>query len=161
MATSSRPYTTPSMTFCLFSFDNVTIKNMYPKNGSMASPYYYTIKMVLLSSPTIDPWHWHTQSTIFITSTLTRYSQHTKKKKTSLNPTPHSRRFPPNEKHCMSKTSHHRCLRRCKITNKDKYLTYIDSKFIFGSIDHPRLLAVMEDLGYPLDAIALVGNIHS
>ena len=52
-------------------------------------------------------------------------------------------------------------LEDAKYTNKDIYLTYIDFKNAFGSIDHPRLLALMEDLGYPLDAIALIGNIYS
>lgn len=47
-----------------------------------------------------------------------------------------------------------------KFTNKDIYLTYIDFKNTFGSIDHPRLLAIVEDLGDPLDAIDLVGNVY-
>ena len=34
-------------------------------------------------------------------------------------------------------------------------------KNAFGSIDHARLLAIMVDLGYPTDAVALVGNIYS
>lgn len=131
MATSSRPYATPSMTFCSFFFNNVTIKNIYPKNGSIASPYYCTRKMVLLSLPTIDPWYWHAQSTTFL---LAPYLATHNIQKTPRNPTPHSRRFPPNEKLLTPKTSHHRCLRRCKITNKDIYLTYIDFKFIFDSI---------------------------
>lgn len=40
------------------------------------------------------------------------------------------------------------------------YLTYIDFKNAFNSIDHPRLLATMDDLEYPLDAIELIGNIY-
>jgi hypothetical protein len=39
-----------------------------------------------------------------------------------------------------------------KYTNKDIYLTYIDFKKAFSSIDHLILLASMKDLGYPLDA---------
>ena len=35
------------------------------------------------------------------------------------------------------------------------------SKNAFGSIDHARLLAIIKDLGYPQDAVALVGNIYS
>jgi hypothetical protein len=38
---------------------------------------------------------------------------------------------------------------------------YIDFKNAFGSIDHTRLLAIMTDLGYPQDAINLIGNIYS
>ena len=41
------------------------------------------------------------------------------------------------------------------------YLLYIDFKNTFGSIDHARLLAIMADLGYPQDAINLIGNIYS
>ena len=40
-------------------------------------------------------------------------------------------------------------LEDAKLTNKDIYLTYIDFRNVFGSIDHARLLALMEDLGYP------------
>ena len=46
------------------------------------------------------------------------------------------------------------------LTNKDIYLTYIDFMNVFGSIDHARLLALMEDLRYPLDAVELIGNIY-
>jgi hypothetical protein len=48
-----------------------------------------------------------------------------------------------------------------KLTNQDIYLLYIDFKNAFGSIDHARLLAIMTDLGYPDDAIHLIGNIYS
>ena len=41
------------------------------------------------------------------------------------------------------------------------YLLYIDFKNAFGSIDHTRLLAIMNDLGYLEDAVKLVGNIYS
>ena len=46
-----------------------------------------------------------------------------------------------------------------KFTNKDIYITYIDPKNAFGFINHSRLLAIMEDLGYPPNTIELVGNI--
>jgi hypothetical protein len=46
-------------------------------------------------------------------------------------------------------------------TNKDIYLTYIELKNAFGSIDYLRLLVITEDLGYPLDAIELVGNFYA
>jgi hypothetical protein len=48
-----------------------------------------------------------------------------------------------------------------KFTHQDIYLFYIDFKNAFGSIDHARLLAIMADLGYPQDAINLIGNIYS
>ena len=47
-----------------------------------------------------------------------------------------------------------------KLTTQDIYLTYIDFKNAFGSIDHAHLLALMEDLGYPLDAIEIICNIY-
>ena len=51
-------------------------------------------------------------------------------------------------------------LEDARLTNKDIYITYIDFRNAFGSIDHARLLALMEDLGYPSDAIAIIGNIY-
>jgi hypothetical protein len=48
-----------------------------------------------------------------------------------------------------------------KLTQQDIYLLYIDFKNAFGSINHARLLAIMTDLGYPQDAINLIGNIYS
>jgi hypothetical protein len=48
-----------------------------------------------------------------------------------------------------------------KLTQQDIYLFYIDFKNAFKSIDHARLLAIMVDLGYPQDAINLIGNIYS
>jgi hypothetical protein len=52
-------------------------------------------------------------------------------------------------------------LEDAKFTNQDIYLLYIDFKNAFGSLDHVRLLTIMKDLGYPTDAIMLVGNIYS
>jgi hypothetical protein len=52
-------------------------------------------------------------------------------------------------------------LEDARFTNQDIYILYIDFKNAFGSIDHARLLAIMKDLGYPLDAVTLVGNIYS
>ena len=52
-------------------------------------------------------------------------------------------------------------LEDARLTTKDIYLTYIDFRNAFGSIDHARLLAIMEDLGYPLDAVEIVGNIYT
>ena len=51
-------------------------------------------------------------------------------------------------------------LEDARLTNKDIYLTYIDFRNAFGSIDHARLLALMEDLGFPKDAVEIVGNIY-
>jgi hypothetical protein len=44
---------------------------------------------------------------------------------------------------------------------QDIYILYIDLKNAFGSLDHPRLVAIMEDLTYPIDAIKLIGNIYT
>jgi hypothetical protein len=52
-------------------------------------------------------------------------------------------------------------LEDAKFTTQDIYLLYIDFTNAFGSIDHARLLAIMTDLGYPLDAIQLIGSIYS
>ena len=51
-------------------------------------------------------------------------------------------------------------LEDASLTNKDIYITYIDFQNAFGSIDHARLLALMEDFGYPTDAIEIIGNIY-
>ena len=51
-------------------------------------------------------------------------------------------------------------LEDARLTNQDIYILYIDFKNAFGSINHTRLLAIMKDLGYPQDAVALVGNIY-
>jgi hypothetical protein len=48
-----------------------------------------------------------------------------------------------------------------KLTQQDIYILYIDFKNAFGSIDHARLLSIMAELGYPQDAINLIGNIYS
>lgn len=48
-----------------------------------------------------------------------------------------------------------------KFTNKNNFITYIDFKHAFNSIDHTRLLAIVQELGYPKDAIKLIGNIYS
>jgi hypothetical protein len=52
-------------------------------------------------------------------------------------------------------------LEDARLTNQDIYILYIDFKNAFGSIDHARLLAIMKDLGYPIDATNLIGNIYS
>jgi hypothetical protein len=52
-------------------------------------------------------------------------------------------------------------LEDAKFTNQDIFLLYIGFKNAFGSIDHARLLVIMTDLSYPVDAIHLIGNIYS
>lgn len=52
-------------------------------------------------------------------------------------------------------------LEDARFTNQDIYILYINFKNTFGFIDHARLLAIMEDLGYVHDVVALVGNIYS
>ena len=52
-------------------------------------------------------------------------------------------------------------LEDARLKNQDIYLLYIDFKNAFGSTDHARLLAIMKDLGYPIDSINLIGNIYS
>jgi hypothetical protein len=52
-------------------------------------------------------------------------------------------------------------LEDAKFSNQDIYLLYIDFKNAFGSIDHAKLLTIMTVLGYPYDAIILVGSIYS
>lgn len=47
-----------------------------------------------------------------------------------------------------------------RLTLKDIYLTYIGFKNVFGSIDHARLLAIINDFGYHLGAIGIIGNIY-
>ena len=52
-------------------------------------------------------------------------------------------------------------LEDAKFTNHDIYILYINFKNAFGFIDHARLLAIMQDLGYPNDVVNLIGNIYS
>ena len=51
-------------------------------------------------------------------------------------------------------------LEDARLINKDIYITYIDFQNAFGSIDHTRLLALIEDLGYTLDAIEVIKNMY-
>lgn len=48
-----------------------------------------------------------------------------------------------------------------KLNNNDIYLTYIDFSSAFGSINHSKLLALLEKTCYPKDTIELVGNIYT
>ena len=63
--------------------------------------------------------------------------------------------------HRPTTTNYNRALEDARFTNQDIYISYIDLKNAFGSIDHARLLVIMQDLGYPLDAVALIGNIYA
>jgi hypothetical protein len=67
------------------------------------------------------------------------------------------------EERCTSRQIHTltAALEDTKFTTQDIYLLYIDFTNAFRSIDHARLLAIMTDLGYPLDAIKLIGSIYS
>ena len=51
-------------------------------------------------------------------------------------------------------------LEDARLITKYIYLIYIDFRNVFSSIDHARLLAIMEDLGFPLDAVEIIGNIY-
>ena len=51
-------------------------------------------------------------------------------------------------------------LEDARLTNKDIFIAYIDFQNAFISIDHARLLVLMKDLGFPLDAIGIIGNIY-
>lgn len=44
---------------------------------------------------------------------------------------------------------------------QDMYIAYMDFHNAFKSIGHIRLLAIMEDLGFPLIAIEIVGSIYA
>ena len=52
-------------------------------------------------------------------------------------------------------------LQDSKFTNHGIYLTYINIRNAFGSIDHAQYLAIKEDLRYPQVVEELVGNIQS
>lgn len=48
-----------------------------------------------------------------------------------------------------------------RLTIQDKFLTYIDFRNAFGSIDHACQLATMLNLDYPKDTVKIVGNIYT
>ena len=52
-------------------------------------------------------------------------------------------------------------LEDARLTHQNLYIFYIDFTNTFGLLDHARLLAIMQDLGYPKDVVQLVGNIYS
>ena len=67
------------------------------------------------------------------------------------------------QKHCTSRQIQLviAALEDAKFSKQDIYLLYIDFTNAFGSIGHAHLLAIMSDLGYPEDAITIIGNIDS
>ena len=50
-------------------------------------------------------------------------------------------------------------LEDARLTIQDIYLIYIDFRNTFGFIHHARLLLLMENLGFPKDAVEIVSNI--
>lgn len=48
-----------------------------------------------------------------------------------------------------------------QLTKIDIFITYTDFGNVFGSIDHAWLLAIMLNLGYPNDVVAIIGNLHT
>ena len=68
--------------------------------------------------------------------------------------------FPPQRNTSRQTQTFIATLEDARLTTKDMYITYIDFSITFRSIDHIRLLAIMEDLGYPLDAMKIVGKIY-
>ena len=49
---------------------------------------------------------------------------------------------------------------KTRLTNKDICLTYTNFQNTCGFIDHAKLLDIIKNLGYPLDAIEIVGNLY-
>ena len=47
-----------------------------------------------------------------------------------------------------------------RLANKDIHLTYIDIRNAFGFIDHARLLALIENLSFPLNVVKIVRDIY-
>ena len=63
-------------------------------------------------------------------------------------------------KYQKTKTIGHNHIRRHAAHKQRHLLAYVDLKNTFGSIDHPWLLAIMEDIAYPKDVVELIGNIY-
>lgn len=62
-------------------------------------------------------------------------------------------------KYQKTKTIGHNHIRRRAAHKQRHLLASIDLKNTSGSIDHPWLLAIMEDIAYPKDVVELIGNI--
>ena len=52
-------------------------------------------------------------------------------------------------------------LEDAKLSKQDIWVLYIDFTNAFGSVDHPRLLAILEDLGFPEDTVRIVKNLYT
>ena len=53
------------------------------------------------------------------------------------------------------------CLEDASLFDRDIYLLYIDLSNAFNTIDHQKLFKIMNDLGFPPDAIAVIRGIYS
>ena len=62
--------------------------------------------------------------------------------------------------HHPATTNPHSSIRRCKTYHSRHLYTIHWLQNAFGSIDHARLFAIMKDLGYPQDVVAIIGNIY-
>lgn len=62
--------------------------------------------------------------------------------------------------HHKINTNDHSCPWDAWLTNIDIYLAYVDFINAFESVDHAKLLAIMEDMDNLKDAIGLVGYIY-
>jgi hypothetical protein len=52
-------------------------------------------------------------------------------------------------------------LEHTKLTKQDIYLLYVDFTNAFGSVDHQRMIALLEDLGFPSNCANIVGNLYT
>ena len=52
-------------------------------------------------------------------------------------------------------------LEDAKLTKQVIYLLSVDFTNAFGSVDHPRMIALLEDLGFPADCVGIVGNMYT
>lgn len=52
-------------------------------------------------------------------------------------------------------------LEDARYSHKNIYPLYLDFKMPFGSIDHAKFFAIMEALGYPIEAIPLIVDIYT
>jgi hypothetical protein len=53
------------------------------------------------------------------------------------------------------------CLEDAKLHKKDIFVTKLDFKSAYNTIDHSRLLQIMWQVGYPRDAIAVVRSLYA
>jgi ribonuclease HI/exonuclease III len=52
-------------------------------------------------------------------------------------------------------------LEDAKVTQEDVYLLYIDFTNAFGSVDHPRVMAILDALGFPPDCVNIVRDLYT